>query len=69
MARFSEEEVVLLHQLVESEINDIRGSELMQQAPEYYPFLANLADKLKIYFNKHYPEEAEDVFKEENGVV
>ena len=69
MPRFSEEEVVVLHQLVESEIYDIQDSHIMQHAPEYYPFLANLAEKLKKYFEKHYPEEAEDVWQEDDGVL
>lgn len=57
MARFSEEEVALLYQLVQSEIYDVQDSHVMQLQPEYFPFLVQLTEKLQAYFEKHFPEE------------
>lgn len=58
MAKFSEEEVVTLKNLVTLEIYSAECSHIVQEAPEYLPFLLQLEEKLLNYYTKHYHEEA-----------
>lgn len=54
MARFSEEEVSLLFELVGGEIYEVQDSHIIQEIPEYLPFLHVLQEKLAKYHEKHY---------------
>jgi len=45
VARFSEEEVSLLFELVGGEIYEVQDSHIIQEIPEYLPFLHVLQEK------------------------